>query len=140
MEVISRTPFHQHIGLSSLVGLPYLYDDLWLMTITDNHQLEWSEIKPKGPAPSARYSHSATYFDNKILFFGGFDGNRFLNDFLVLERNGNGKILAFFITNKQILNGFQLKQVEFLQLPEQAILQLFLQIIKNYSFLAAKMN
>lgn len=32
---------------------------------------KWEEIKPTGPIPRARYSHSATLFEKKIFIFGG---------------------------------------------------------------------
>ena len=32
-------------------------------------------MKPTGQAPPPRVSASSVYFDNRIYFFGGYDGN-----------------------------------------------------------------
>jgi hypothetical protein len=135
------------------VGLPYLYDDLWVMhtvgqsslpqlpNIMFSDQVEWTEVKPVGAfIPASRYGHSATYCDNKVLFFGGFDGNRFLNDFLALERNGNGNAYINAFPIIQILSGFVSRRVEYHQLLEQGIQRISLLTKENYSFLEEKMN
>eukprot|EP01027_Heterolobosea_sp_BB2_P015263 GEZU01021859.1.p1 GENE.GEZU01021859.1~~GEZU01021859.1.p1 ORF type:complete len:905 (+),score=277.98 GEZU01021859.1:97-2811(+) len=42
-------------------------------------------IKTKGPSPSGRQGHSAVAIDNKIYFYGGFDGTKRLNDLFVFD-------------------------------------------------------
>ena len=52
----------------------------------DLNTMVWKQIIFTGSVPPVRASHSSTVIgENKILVFGGYDGNKFLNDMWLLE-------------------------------------------------------
>jgi hypothetical protein len=52
----------------------------------DIDSLTWSNISFAGPLPPVRASHSSSVInDNRMLVFGGYDGDKFLNDLWILD-------------------------------------------------------
>lgn len=49
--------------------------------------MEWTQPLIRGTLPTRRYSHSTTAVDSRVLIFGGWDGNRPLNDVVQLDFN-----------------------------------------------------
>jgi len=47
-------------------------------------ELEWEMPKYKGPLPNNRYGHTATVIQNNIIFFGGWEFGKALNDINIL--------------------------------------------------------
>lgn len=72
----------------------------WLnsVSILDTNRWRWSTLKPIGDAPRPRSYHSATSIaspssdvGNRVLIFGGNDGDKSFNGVHVLEQSSEGK-------------------------------------------------
>jgi hypothetical protein len=65
-----------------------LLNDAWALTLSGVPM--WSPLSPAGPAPSPRYDQSAVYDParDRILVFGGYDGQARLNDVWSLSLKG----------------------------------------------------
>ena len=57
---------------------PYTY----MLNLTT---MEWTQPVVKGVMPTRRYNHTTTAVDSRVLIFGGWDGNRPLNDVVQLD-------------------------------------------------------
>ena len=65
-------------------------ENLYQFYVLDLENNEWLNINAEGYAPTKRKFYSITSFDyNKILFFGGSDGNELYNDGFILEYDKN---------------------------------------------------
>jgi hypothetical protein len=72
-------------------------NDTWALSLSDpptwtplSDRPAWTPLSPAAPAPSARYDQSAVYDParDRILVFGGFDGEKRLNDVWSLSLRG----------------------------------------------------
>eukprot|EP00298_Acanthocystis_sp_HF-20_P009681 c18443_g1_i1.p1 GENE.c18443_g1_i1~~c18443_g1_i1.p1 ORF type:complete len:471 (-),score=153.51 c18443_g1_i1:18-1430(-) len=56
----------------------HYHNDLFIF---DSDKLEWKEVKiSSGKSPTAREGHTAVLHKNKIIIFGGYNNNEYLND------------------------------------------------------------
>jgi len=53
--------------------------------VMDLATMEWKQPFIRGTMPTRRYNHSTTTVENRVLIFGGWDGNRPLNDVVQLD-------------------------------------------------------
>eukprot|EP00002_Diphylleia_rotans_P009476 TRINITY_DN1974_c0_g1_i2.p1 TRINITY_DN1974_c0_g1~~TRINITY_DN1974_c0_g1_i2.p1 ORF type:complete len:458 (-),score=48.99 TRINITY_DN1974_c0_g1_i2:185-1558(-) len=57
--------------------------------VLDVNTMTWSTIESIGQSPSARYAHAACSLgDNRMVIHGGHDGEKWLDDLVVLELTG----------------------------------------------------
>ena len=70
----------------NVLSLRYL-NDLCYLEIREGTSLQWQCPGFDGPTPSARESHAAVTVGNRLLIYGGMNGRR-LGDVWVLEVGG----------------------------------------------------
>lgn len=68
--------------LNFIPNLLELQDELFVF---DTQSRTWSKVRGTGIPPVGRYGHSATQIGKKIIFFGGFNGTRYLNDLFLFD-------------------------------------------------------
>ncbi|KAK3281607.1 hypothetical protein CYMTET_10602 [Cymbomonas tetramitiformis] len=66
-------------------GESVYFDDLYTCSIDDNDAACWSSPKVSGQTPTARAYHGAVQIGTKLIVFGGWKGDQFLNDLHVLD-------------------------------------------------------
>jgi len=69
-------------------GHPDKLNDVWALRLKGGHPA-WSQLSPRGTAPSPRFAHSVIYQParNRVILFGGFDG-LYRNDVWELSLQG----------------------------------------------------
>ena len=85
-------------------GTVYMYIYIYIYSIRSNdlyildlHKLHWCHPPESEETPSGRQRHTASVVGSKeIIIFGGFDGNRWLNDLYKLDV---GRLESYEITS-----------------------------------------
>ena len=72
-------------------------NDLSYLEIREGTSLQWQCPIFDGPSPSPRESHSAVTIGNRLLVYGGMNGRR-LGDVWMLDVGGRGSILTLFLS------------------------------------------
>ena len=68
-----------------MISFPCRYlNDIHILEIKEGTSLQWQAPHIDGPLPCVRESHSALTWENKLVMYGGMNGRR-LNDLWMLE-------------------------------------------------------
>lgn len=60
-------------------------NDVWALNISDPHALTWEEWKTTGDRPVQKGYHTANLVGNKMIVYGGSDGNHSFSDIHILD-------------------------------------------------------
>lgn len=66
------------------LNIPKYLNDIHILEIKEGTSLQWQAPHIDGPLPCVRESHSALTWENKLVMYGGMNGRR-LNDLWILE-------------------------------------------------------
>lgn len=87
----------------------------------------WSHVDAIGNIPSGRAGHSANVWKSSMIVFGGWDGQKTLNDLYSFDF---GNLISFLLmlTFKVVINGVKFMQTVKYHRAETPILQLYTKI------------
>jgi N-acetylneuraminic acid mutarotase len=80
--VFGGSAFNKQTTLTKEFPLTIVSEDLYVYDTSNN---TWTRVTTKGNPPSPRYAHSVTRVGKKLVFFGGFNGTRYLDDMYIFD-------------------------------------------------------
>lgn len=57
----------------------------------------WRKIEAKGQVPTKRTSHSAVVYQDKMYVFGGFSGEKYLNDIAEYDFGEENELIPVYL-------------------------------------------